>query len=139
MSLSLSTKTKNTQCSVLMRACLLAGILSLGQTANGQQLTGTENGEWRYLGGDAGNPVALTQNALAFHVGEWGRIFVSIALLLFAFSSIMYNYYLGEKMRFAKWTRRKVPTWVRDEHLQCVVHPKTSGSLSIKDASFTER
>lgn len=55
MSLSLSTKTKNTQCSVLMRACLLAGILSLGQTANGQQLTGTENGEWRYLGGDAGN------------------------------------------------------------------------------------
>ena len=48
------------------------------------------------LGGDAGNPVALTQNALAFHVGEWGRIFVSIALLLFAFSSIMYNYYLGE-------------------------------------------
>lgn len=48
------------------------------------------------LGGDASNPVALTQNALASHVGEWGRIFVSIALLLFAFSSIMYNYYLGE-------------------------------------------
>ena len=48
------------------------------------------------FGGDASNPVALTQNALASHVGEWGRIFVSIALLLFAFSSIMYNYYLGE-------------------------------------------
>jgi AGCS family alanine or glycine:cation symporter len=41
-------------------------------------------------------PVALTQNALAVHVGDWGRIFVSFALLLFAFSSIMYNYYLGE-------------------------------------------
>jgi len=40
--------------------------------------------------------VALTQSALADHVGEWGRGFVSIALMLFAFSSMMYNYYLGE-------------------------------------------
>lgn len=48
------------------------------------------------LNGADVNPVALTQNALATHVGDWGRIFVSVALLLFAFSSIMYNYYLGE-------------------------------------------
>lgn len=40
--------------------------------------------------------VALTQAALADHVGEWGRIFVSIALLLFGFSTMLYNYYLGE-------------------------------------------
>ncbi len=40
--------------------------------------------------------VALTQSALADHVGDWGRIFVSIALLLFGFSTILYNYYLGE-------------------------------------------
>ncbi|MCP5419416.1 MAG: alanine:cation symporter family protein [Gammaproteobacteria bacterium] len=40
--------------------------------------------------------VAMTQAALAEHVGEWGRGFVSIALMLFAFTSIMYNYYLGE-------------------------------------------
>ncbi len=40
--------------------------------------------------------VALTQNALAEHLGSWGGSFVSIALVLFAFSSIMYNYYLGE-------------------------------------------
>jgi alanine or glycine:cation symporter, AGCS family len=40
--------------------------------------------------------VALTQTALADHVGEWGRSFVSIALMLFAFSSMIYNYYLGE-------------------------------------------
>jgi AGCS family alanine or glycine:cation symporter len=40
--------------------------------------------------------VALTQAALADHVGEWGRGFVSIALMLFAFSSMIYNYYLGE-------------------------------------------
>ncbi|WP_428243055.1 alanine/glycine:cation symporter family protein [Gynuella sp.] len=40
--------------------------------------------------------VALTQTALADHVGEWGRSFVSVALLLFGFSTIIYNYYLGE-------------------------------------------
>jgi alanine or glycine:cation symporter, AGCS family len=40
--------------------------------------------------------VALTQSALASEVGPWGRSFVSIALMLFAFTSIMYNYYLGE-------------------------------------------
>jgi alanine or glycine:cation symporter, AGCS family len=39
--------------------------------------------------------VALTQSALADHVGAWGRSFVSIALMLFAFSSMIYNYYLG--------------------------------------------
>lgn len=40
--------------------------------------------------------VALTQGAMASHVGDWGAGFVSVALVLFAFSSIMYNYYLGE-------------------------------------------
>lgn len=40
--------------------------------------------------------VALTQAAMADHVGEWGRAFVSVALLLFGFSTILYNYYLGE-------------------------------------------
>jgi AGCS family alanine or glycine:cation symporter len=40
--------------------------------------------------------IALTQIALADHVGEWGRAYVSIALLFFAFTSIIYNYYLGE-------------------------------------------
>jgi AGCS family alanine or glycine:cation symporter len=45
--------------------------------------------------GDIGG-VALTQSSLADHVGEWGRSFVSVALLLFGFSTILYNYYLGE-------------------------------------------
>lgn len=40
--------------------------------------------------------VALTQMAMAAHVGGWGAQFVSVALVLFAFSSMMYNYYLGE-------------------------------------------
>ena len=40
--------------------------------------------------------VALTQASLAGHVGEWGRLFVSLALMLFGFTTITYNYYLGE-------------------------------------------
>ena len=40
--------------------------------------------------------VVLTQNALAAEVGEWGRIFVSLALLLFVFTTLVYNSYLGE-------------------------------------------
>ena len=40
--------------------------------------------------------VALTQAALADHIGDWGRSFVSVALVLFGFSTILYNYYLGE-------------------------------------------
>jgi AGCS family alanine or glycine:cation symporter len=40
--------------------------------------------------------VILTQTALAAEVGEWGRVFVSMALLLFVFTTLVYNYYLGE-------------------------------------------
>ena len=40
--------------------------------------------------------VVLTQSAVAAVVGEWGRVFVSIALLLFVFTTLIYNYYLGE-------------------------------------------
>jgi AGCS family alanine or glycine:cation symporter len=40
--------------------------------------------------------IALTQASLASHVGEWGRVFVSLAMLLFGFTTVIYNYYLGE-------------------------------------------
>ncbi|MFN3613764.1 MAG: alanine/glycine:cation symporter family protein [Rubrimonas sp.] len=40
--------------------------------------------------------VALTQQSLVSHVGAWAQYFLTFAILLFAFSSIMYNYYLGE-------------------------------------------
>ncbi|RXJ66486.1 sodium:alanine symporter [Halarcobacter ebronensis] len=40
--------------------------------------------------------VLLTQNALIEHIGPLGGYFVTIALLLFGFSSILYNYYLAE-------------------------------------------
>ena len=40
--------------------------------------------------------VVLTQQSLVSHVGEWAQYFLTVAILLFAFSSIIYNYYLGE-------------------------------------------
>ena len=40
--------------------------------------------------------IALTQLALAAHIGPIGEQFVSIALVMFAVSSIAYNCYLGE-------------------------------------------
>jgi AGCS family alanine or glycine:cation symporter len=56
-----------------------------------------------------GGGIVLTQTALALHVGEWGRGFVSIALLLFGFSTILYNYYLGENgLSFFKIENRKL-------------------------------
>lgn len=42
------------------------------------------------------NGVQLTQHALTLEVGKAGGIFVAIAILLFAFSSIIGNYYYGE-------------------------------------------
>ena len=40
--------------------------------------------------------VVLTQQSLASHLGGWTSYFLTAAVLLFAFSSIIYNYYLGE-------------------------------------------
>ncbi|SHL41228.1 alanine/glycine:cation symporter family protein [Phytopseudomonas punonensis] len=49
-----------------------------------------------YTPGFEGDGIALTQNSLAAVVGDWGRTFISIALSLFVFTCILYNYYLGE-------------------------------------------
>ena len=40
--------------------------------------------------------VVLTQQSMVSHVGEWAKYFLTAAILLFSFSSIMYDYYLGE-------------------------------------------
>ncbi|PWD86486.1 alanine/glycine:cation symporter family protein [Ignatzschineria cameli] len=49
-----------------------------------------------YIGDNGGNGVVLTQNSLAQQVGDWAQYFVAIAILFFAFSSIIGNYYYGE-------------------------------------------
>ncbi|MBQ6080412.1 MAG: alanine:cation symporter family protein [Muribaculaceae bacterium] len=40
--------------------------------------------------------IQLTQASMESQVGSWGTIFVAIAIILFAFSSIIGNYYYGE-------------------------------------------
>ena len=42
------------------------------------------------------NGIALTQSALQSEVGSMGPMFVAVAIFLFAFSSIIGNYYYGE-------------------------------------------
>ena len=61
-----------------------------------------------YTPGFEGDGIALTQNSLAAVVGDWGRSFISVALSLFVFTSILYNYYLGESnLRFLIGENRK--------------------------------
>ena len=40
--------------------------------------------------------IQLTQNALSSQIGSFGSIFIALCVLLFAFSSIVGNYYYGE-------------------------------------------
>ncbi|MGP1395312.1 MAG: alanine/glycine:cation symporter family protein [Inquilinaceae bacterium] len=47
-------------------------------------------------GAESIDGIVLTQQSLVSHVGAWGQYFLTTAILLFAFSSIIYNYYLGE-------------------------------------------
>ncbi|MEQ8779985.1 MAG: alanine/glycine:cation symporter family protein [Roseibium album] len=50
-----------------------------------------------YTPGDEGvDGIVLTQQSLVSHLGGWTSYFLTLAILLFAFSSIIYNYYLGE-------------------------------------------
>ncbi len=51
--------------------------------------------------------IQLTQNALSSQVGAWGNTFIAICIFLFAFSSIIGNYYYGETniefIKDSKW------------------------------------
>ena len=42
------------------------------------------------------NGIVLTQTALESEVGSWGPVFIALAIFLFAYSSIIGNYYYGE-------------------------------------------
>lgn len=53
-------------------------------------------GDIYQAGAEGVDGVALTQQSLVSHLGEWSQYFLTIAITLFAFSTIIYNYYLGE-------------------------------------------
>ena len=57
--------------------------------------------------GDKSRGASLTQSALAMQLGDWAVHFLTIAIFLFAFSTVIGNYYYGESnMRFV--TENKV-------------------------------
>ncbi|ARE38625.1 Sodium/alanine symporter [Rhodovulum sp. P5] len=47
-------------------------------------------------GAEGVDGVVLTQQSLVSHLGGWTQYFLTFIISLFAFSSIIYNYYLGE-------------------------------------------
>jgi AGCS family alanine or glycine:cation symporter len=65
---------------IVICTCTASIILFSGMLEPGSGLTG----------------VPLTQAALSSEVGAWGSVFVAVALLFFAFTSIVANYYFGE-------------------------------------------
>lgn len=48
-----------------------------------------------YTSGES-DGIILTQNSMAAEIGSWAPFFVAVAILFFAFSSIIGNYYYGE-------------------------------------------
>lgn len=62
-------------------------------------------------GGPGG--IVLTQAAMHAHVGSLGKVFVAVAIFLFAFSSILGNYYYGEANVLLLTHRRWVLTVYR--------------------------
>ena len=58
------------------------------------------------------NGIMLTQRALESEVGAWGPTFIAVAIFLFAFSSIIGNYYYGEaNVRFMTDSRSAMTTY----------------------------
>lgn len=67
-----------------------------------------------YVPGASGiDGVVLTQQSLVGHLGEWAKYILSVAILLFAFSSIIYNYYLGENALAVMTKNRLAVTGLR--------------------------
>lgn len=59
------------------------------------------------------NGIELTQIALSAHIGEIGKTIIAVAILFFAFSSVLGNYYYGEcNIQFlcngSRWTNAAV-------------------------------
>ncbi|MDU8923359.1 sodium:alanine symporter family protein [Pasteurellaceae bacterium LIM206] len=47
-------------------------------------------------GGDALSGIKLTQQALTYHFGSWGGLFLTVSIFLFAYSSVIGNYFYAE-------------------------------------------
>ncbi|MDQ0484388.1 alanine/glycine:cation symporter family protein [Guptibacillus hwajinpoensis] len=53
--------------------------------------------------------IELLQNSLDSHIGGWAAVFISVAIFLFAFSSIIGSYYYGEtNIEFIKESKKAI-------------------------------
>lgn len=85
------------------------------------------------VGDMSANGIQLTQTALTREIGHWGEIFVSLAILMFAFSSIIGNYYYGEaNIRFI--TKKR---WVLDVYRILVAAMVMCGALITLDLAWS--
>lgn len=63
-----------------------------------------------YVPGAEVDGIVLAQNALTAQLGDWSQNILTVSILLFALSSIMYNYYMGENaVHFLTGKNSKMP------------------------------
>lgn len=80
--------------------------------------------------GDRTKGASLTQNALALQLGDWAVHFLTVAIIMFAFSSVIGNYYYGESnMRFM--TEKRIPLTIYRLLVLCFVFFGAITSLSL--------
>ncbi|KAF2426773.1 alanine/glycine:cation symporter family protein [Bacillus subtilis] len=73
-----------------------------------------------------GDGIQVTQAALNHHIGGWASTFIAVAMFLFAFSSVVGNYYYGEtNIEFIKTSK----TWLNIYRI-AVIAMVVYGSLS---------
>ncbi|CAI6268893.1 MULTISPECIES: alanine/glycine:cation symporter family protein [Bacillus] len=73
-----------------------------------------------------GDGIQVTQAALNHHIGGWAPTFIAVAMFLFAFSSVVGNYYYGEtNIEFIKTSK----TWLNIYRI-AVIAMVVYGSLS---------
>ena len=74
--------------------------------------------------------IQLTQAALSSQVGSWGSTFISICIFLFAFSSVVGNYYYGES-NIAFLTDKKIYLFLYRISVSAMVFFGSIASLEI--------
>lgn len=74
--------------------------------------------------------IQLTQNALSSQIGSIGSTFIAVCILLFAFSSIVGNYYYGES-NIEFLTNKKIYIWIYRAGVACMVLFGSIASLDV--------
>lgn len=80
-----------------------------------------------------GDGIQVTQAALNHHIGGWASTFIAVAMFLFAFSSVVGNYYYGEtNIEFIKTSKTRLNIY-RIAVIAMVVYGSLSGFQIVWD------